>query len=380
MPKPTCGSLVIETPGRRQLSVTGALPGPNARLKIHSWRVVARMILQGDVGFSDAYAAGEVATPDLPSLMRFAAANASGAPLLRRLSVPAIGHRVLHALNRNSRSGSRRNIAAHYDLGNEFYRLWLDAGMTYSSALFATPDLSLEQAQNAKLDRIVDLLRLKGGETVVEIGCGWGSLAERLVSRGCQVTGLTLSRAQLSFARTRLARWIEELRCDLRLQDYRDLSQTFDRVVSIEMLEAVGEAYWRTYFRRVRRCLRPGGRAVIQTIVIEDSRFANYRRNPDFIQMRIFPGGMLPTANIVAREAAACGLRLTGTELLGQSYARTLEIWHERFESSWPAIRELGFDDHFRRRWGYYLDYCRVAFEIGAVDVGLFAFAVEDKA
>jgi cyclopropane-fatty-acyl-phospholipid synthase len=373
-PRLTSGRITIETPGGRRISLAGAAPGPTADLKIHRWRAVARALLAGDIGFSDAYAAGEVSTPDLAGLMRFAAANASSAPGSARLRIPAIWNRVAHALNRNSVMGSRRNISAHYDLGNDFYRLWLDAGMTYSCARFPASDVSLEAAQAAKLDGIVESLNLRGGEAILEIGCGWGGLAERLVREGCHVTGLTLSQEQLAFARARLAEPIEERRCDLRLQDYRDVSGTFDRIVSIEMMEAVGEAYWRIYFERVRQSLCDGGTAVIQTIVIDEGRYASYRRNPDFIQMRIFPGGMLPTAAIVAREAAACGLTLVRREMFGSSYARTLEIWRERFERSWPAIQKLGFDECFRRRWEYYLDYCRVGFQIGAVDVGLFVF------
>jgi len=283
--------------------------------------------------------------------------------------------RLRHALNRNTRRGSRRNISAHYDLGNDFYARWLDGSMTYSSALFASPEQTLEDAQIAKLDRIIELLDVRGGESILEIGIGWGGLAERLLqTRNCEVCGVTLSASQLEFAQRRLASEIENGQCDLRLQDYRDVNGQFDRIVSIEMLEAVGEAYWPIYFEKLRGNLKPGGRAVLQVISIDETRFADYRRTPDFIQQRIFPGGMLPTRTLIAEHAAAAGLRLIGEELFGDSYARTLAIWKMRFEQAWPEIEPLGFDDRFRRMWIYYLDYCRVGFEMSAVDVGLYTF------
>jgi cyclopropane-fatty-acyl-phospholipid synthase len=247
--------------------------------------------------------------------------------------------------------------------------------MTYSSALFSAPDQSLEDAQVAKLDRIAALLDLRGGESILEIGIGWGGLAERLLQTSdCSLYGVTLSARQLEFAQQRLAGLISSGRCDLRLQDYRDVDGPFDRIVSIEMLEAVGEAYWPVYFEKLRSNLKPGGRAVLQVITIDEARFAGYRRNPDFIQQRIFPGGMLPTRALIAEHASRAGLRPAGEELFGDSYARTLEIWKQRFEAAWPEIEPLGFDEPFRRMWSYYLDYCRVGFEAKAIDVGLYVF------
>lgn len=277
-------------------------------------------------------------------------------------------------MNRNTRRGSRRNIAAHYDLGNEFYRQWLDAGMSYSAGLFSSGGETLEQAQNAKLDRVLRLLELAGGERVLEIGCGWGALAERLVQNRCSLIGITLSNEQLAYAQQRLSGQAPAEHCNLRLQDYRDVRGNFDRIVSIEMLEAVGEAYWPTYFKKLHECLRPGGIAVLQVITIDEARFENYRHRPDFIQKYIFPGGMLPTPEIIGREASKAGLHLVSNEFFGDDYARTLEEWRTRFQNAWPQIKALGFDQRFKKMWDYYLAYCQVGFETAAITVGLYKF------
>ncbi len=320
--------------------------------------------------------AGECSSPNLNALLTLAYHNSALAEPLQALRMPRFWLRLCHTMNRNTRRGSRRNIAAHYDLGNQFYEQWLDPGMQYSAALFSCPDQTLEDAQEAKLDRITSLLDLEGGENVLEIGCGWGALAERLLqNHDCKVTGITLSTEQLAHAERRLSVETAANRCDLRLQDYRDAGGTFDRIVSIEMLEAVGEAYWPTYFEKVRTCLRPGGSAVLQVITIDEDKFTNYRRRPDFIQKYIFPGGMLPTPRIIEREAANAGLQPISKEFFGAGYARTLEHWKFRFERAWPTIKSLGFDERFKRMWDYYLAYCQVGFETGAIDVGLYKFA-----
>ena len=369
------GQLVIDTPQRRRLTFNGAQPGPHAWLKIHNWKCLARMATGWDLGLAEAYMAGEVSSPDMAAVLRLAARNEKAADALKPLRPPSTWGRLRHALNRNTRRGSRRNISAHYDLGNQFYQQWLDAGMTYSAALFSSSTQSLEAAQNAKLDRVADLLSMSGGEHVLEIGCGWGSMAERLLQRhDCTVTGVTLSAEQLDYATQRLGDHVTAGRCDLRLQDYRELTGSFDRIVSIEMLEAVGEAYWPVYFAKLRSSLRPGGTAVLQVITIDESRFEDYRRRPDFIQKHIFPGGMLPTASRIERLAADAGLQLVEREFFGDGYARTLDIWQQRFQEAWPSIKPLGFDERFKRTWEYYLDYCQVGFETAAVDVGLYKF------
>jgi cyclopropane-fatty-acyl-phospholipid synthase len=275
-------------------------------------------------------------------------------------------NRVRHAMHRNTRRGSRRNIEAHYDLGNAFYSTWLDATMNYSSALYRNPGDTLEDAQNAKLDRVIELLAPRRGDEILEIGCGWGAVAERLAGL-CRFTGVTLSHEQLAYTSARVS-----VNADIRLQDYRDVAGTFDRIVSIEMFEAVGEAYWGEYFERLRNALRPGGHAVLQVITIEEGRFARYRSAPDFIQKYIFPGGMLPTVPIMQRLIAQYGLSLERIELFGASYAATLAEWQRRFQAAWPSLQELGFDRRFKRMWEYYLAYCQSGFANNAIDVGLY--------
>ena len=368
-----CGQLVVDTPGGERILFDGDRPGPKARLTVHSWRFLLRLATGWDLGFAEAYRAGEWSSPNLATLLRFACHNSAAVEQLRAPRVPRFWLKLRHALNRNTPRGSRRNIAAHYDLGNDFYGQWLDAGMTYSSGLFSSPGQTLEEAQDAKLDRVIAMLGLAGGETVLEIGCGWGGLAERLMDRcDCAVTGVTLSTEQLAFAQKRLRNRSRSGHCDLRLQDYRHVRGTFDHIVSIEMLEAVGETYWPTYFEKLRNSLRPGGSAVLQVITIDDARFESYRRRPDFIQKYIFPGGMLPTTRIIDREISKAGLQLVASEFFGDSYARTLEQWRLRFQKAWPKIEALGFDDRFKRTWEYYLAYCQVGFETEALNVGLY--------
>jgi cyclopropane-fatty-acyl-phospholipid synthase len=367
------GQLIVETPAGERLSFEGARPGQQARLTIHRWRGLWRLISGSDIGFAEGYLSGDWSSPNLTALLRFACDNEAALTTLNP-TLPWL--KIRHVLNRNTRRGSRRNIAAHYDLGNDFYEQWLDPGMNYSSAIFSSATQTLEDAQNEKLDRVLELLNLSGGERVLEIGCGWGSLAERMLQRhDCTLTGLTLSTEQLAFAQRRLRERGLLDRSDLRLQDYRDVRGTFDRIVSIEMLEAVGEAYWPTYFKILRDRLLPAGEAVLQVITIDERRFDLYRRRPDFIQKYIFPGGMLPTTQIIEREAAKIGLRLVTNELFGSSYARTLEEWQRNFQKAWPRIEALGFDERFKRTWDYYLSYCHAGFETAALNMGLYKFS-----
>lgn len=306
-----CGELAVRTPAGGRLVFQGQSPGPLGEININSWRLLARLARDGDLGFAESYMAGEWSSPNLASLLKLASLNLAGLRPVKGPGVPRFLTMLRHAMNRNTKQGARRNIAAHYDLGNGFFKLWLDAGMTYSAALFSSESQTLEEAQNAKLDRVLELLDLGGGEKVLEIGSGWGSFAERLLSRHKgSTTSITLSGEQLAFARQRLHSEVLSGRCDLRLQDYRDVRGIFDRIVSIEMLEAVGEAYWSLYFAKLHEALRPGGIAILQAITIGDDRFETYRRRPDFIQKYIFPGGMLLARHIVEREAAKAGLRL----------------------------------------------------------------------
>ena len=365
------GCLVLRTPGGAQHTFGGA-DGPHAELEIRDWSALGRLLRRAEIGLFEALRDGALATPDMTALLRLAIRNQQalagafyGHPL-----VAAVG-RIAHALRANTRSGARRNIHAHYDLGNAFYALWLDPGMTYSSALFAgdaTGDLAA--AQDAKYDRLLDAADVRPGHRVLEIGCGWGGLAERAArTRGCHVDGLTISRAQLAFARQRIAAAGLDDRVQLHLRDYRDEPGTYDRILSIEMLEAVGERYWPRYFTTVRDRLVPGGRAAIQSIVIAEEAFARYRRSSDFIREHIFPGGMLPTVSRIEAQARAAGLVAGEPYRFGRDYAETLRRWRSRFDAAEPQVRALGFDDAFFATWRFYFDLCEAGFEEGRIDV-----------
>ena len=368
------GELSVALPKTAPVSLYGTQSGTRADIDIKRWRALARFIAHGDIGLAAAYRDGDWTTSDLAGLLTWAMENEAS---LKRATagstVSRIANRWRHSRRENSRANSRRNISAHYDLGNDFYARWLDQGMNYSSGLYRSTAESLEDAQENKIERVCDLLQLSGGETVLEIGCGWGAVAERLArAHACKLTGLTLSREQLDYTRARLDRAGLAHAADIRLQDYRDINERFDRIVSIEMLEAVGEDYWPQYFAKLRDCLAPGGVAVLQVITIAADRYAAYRARPDFIQLEIFPGGALPTGEIIASQAAEAGLRLTATELFSDSYARTLAEWRHRFNEAWNDIEPLGFDEPFKRLWNYYLTYCEVGFATSVLDVGLY--------
>ncbi|SFN41523.1 cyclopropane-fatty-acyl-phospholipid synthase family protein [Variovorax sp. OV329] len=369
-----CGSLRVELPDGQVISQRGRIEGPQATLQLHRWRVLRRLLAHGDLGLAESYADGDWSTPDLTALLDLGLRNeAAWGARLDGSRLARLAARVRHRLNANTRSGSRRNIAAHYDLGNDFYAAWLDPRLIYSSALYAPGDATLEAAQVRKLARIARLLALQPGQQVLEIGCGWGALAVDLArEQGVQVTGLTLSQRQLEHAQAEVARAGMQASVQLRLQDYREVQGRFDRIVSIEMLEAVGEAYWPRYFDTLRERLSPDGCAVLQVILIDDASFAGYRRGADFIQRHIFPGGMLPSNAALREQAARAGLRIECTDRFGASYARTLVEWRERFEAAWPQLQAQGFDEAFRRLWRYYLCYCEAGFRAGRVDVGLY--------
>jgi len=367
------GKITVRTPNGATIDHQTGRPGPEATVVLYRWRALRRLLAGGDIAFAEAYMDGDWSSPDLPALLELAAANiAEIEHTITGLLPVRLFNRARHLLNANSRRGSRKNIAFHYDLGNDFYRLWLDPGMTYSSALYRTDSETLEEAQEHKLDRIAELLTLPAGADILEIGCGWGALAARLAKAGGKVKGITLSTEQLAYARGVAAKNGVDDQVKLELQDYRECRGTFDRIVSIEMLEAVGEQYWPVYFNKLRQLLKIDGKAVLQVITIDDSRFEPYRRNPDFIQRYIFPGGMLPTKALIASHAENAGLKLVTSEYFGQSYARTLAEWRARFRQNSGAVQMLGFDQRFRRLWDYYLAYCEAGFRAGTIDVGLF--------
>ncbi|MGC8475975.1 MAG: class I SAM-dependent methyltransferase [Acetobacteraceae bacterium] len=360
------GRLTVVLPDGERLRGGGG--GPEAVWVLHRWPALRRLLLGGDIGFAEAYVDGDWSSPDPVALLELAARNMARIPGAEGGPAPVrLLHRLAHLAHANTRRGSRRNIVAHYDLGNDFYALWLDATMSYSSALFTGPGMSLEAAQAAKQARVLELLAPRPGDRVLEIGCGWGGLAARLVAAGAEVTGITLSPAQLAWAQERLGG-----RARLLLQDYRDCEAVHERIVSVEMIEAVGAAYWPTYFATLRRRLAPGGIAVIQAITIADAWAPAYRRGADFIQRYIFPGGMLPSPGEIARLADAHGFAVTHQESFGASYALTLAAWRARFHAAWPAVAALGFPPRFRRLWDYYLAYCEAGFRAGRVDVGLW--------
>jgi cyclopropane-fatty-acyl-phospholipid synthase len=349
---------------------------PDASLTLLKFRAFFKALSRGSIGFADAYMAGDIVTPDLGAVFRFFLANKS------QLDAAGRGQFKVrrpdfswHRRRDNSRDGSRRNIAAHYDLGNAFYAPWLDASMTYSSALFSAKGQSLEAAQAAKLDRIVEALEVRPGMRVLEIGCGWGALAERLARAACHVTAVTVSQEQHAYATRRIAdAGLSDL-VEIRFQDYRDIEGRFDRVVSIEMIEAVGEAHWPTYFATIADRLDRGGSAILQAITIDERAFDAYRAKADFIQRFVFPGGMLLTPTHIGQQSVRVGLSADTVLRFGPSYAETLRHWRTRFEAAWPELSQLGFDERFRRMWLYYLIYCETGFDNGRTDVGLYRLA-----
>ncbi|MFN4282242.1 MAG: class I SAM-dependent methyltransferase [Alphaproteobacteria bacterium] len=370
------GRLAIELPSGEIHRVAGPHAGPEADIVIHDERAVRRLFAGGKLAFAEAYMDGDWSSDTLAGLIELGARNEhvlapSWSVRTAVVAWHALLNRARHLVaNRNSRRGAKRNIASHYDLGNGFYSQWLDPTMTYSSALFERPDQPLQDAQIAKWRNIADMADLRPGQRVLEIGCGWGGFARwAAATRGCEVVGLTLSQAQREWALAENAKAGLADKIDIRLQDYRDVGGTFDRIVSIEMFEAVGEAYWPAFYDTLRARLAPGGIAALQVITIADSDYAEYRDSVDFIQRYIFPGGMLPSPKILGELAARAGLKDLGHRAFGLDYARTLEIWRERFDAAWGSIGPLGFDARFRRMWRYYLAYCEGGFRAGTIDV-----------
>ena len=342
-----------------------------ATLQVLDEAMFGQILARGDIGLAEAYLDGLWDSPDITGLLTLLASNRD---VLKKALYGSwrqlLAARVRHWLNRNSKAGSKRNIMAHYDLGNAFYSQWLDASMSYSAAIYReVDDGSLEAAQRAKYQRILNCLHAHQGQSVLEIGCGWGGFAELADRAGLKVTGLTLSPAQLAWAQHRVPQ------ADLRLQDYRDTREQFDHVVSIEMFEAVGERWWPSYFKTVAQALKPEGRAVIQSITIRDDLFATYRKGTDFIQQYVFPGGMLPSRAAFRSAAARQGLAVRNEYAFGLDYARTLAEWRAAFETRWPEIQKLGFDETFRRLWRMYLCYCEAGFRAGSIDVVQFELA-----
>lgn len=364
------GRLGFVLPDGRAFRAEGAAPGPVAELRICNADVFARLIREGDLGFCDAYLDGWWETPDLMAFLDLLHANEELFDGFPGMALVRAYERLRFWLRSNSRAQARRNISYHYDLGNEFYSLWLDDTMTYSSALFETGQESLEKAQIAKYASMVDQMGVQPGDHVLEIGCGWGGFAEYAAKeRGLKVTGLTISAEQLRYAQERIARAGLSDQVELKLQDYRDEKGHYDGIASIEMFEAVGEKYWPVYFETLRNRLRPGKTATLQIITVQDARWEIYRKGVDFIQKYIFPGGMLPSRSALVTEIERAGLSILRSVEFGESYSQTLRRWHETFNARWDEVAELGFDDRFRRMWNFYLTSCAATFHSGNCDV-----------
>ena len=369
------GTLLLELPDGRTLRL-GSGTMPTANLRLHNWNVFSAVARSGDIGLAEGYIAQDWSTPHLAELLKLLIANREA---LESLVYGAwwgrLAYQLRHLMNRNTRAGSRRNIHAHYDLGNAFYKLWLDPSMNYSSAWFEG-DLQgdLTRAQNAKVRRALQSAGVQPGSRVLEIGCGWGALAEMGAGEfQAHVTGVTLSSEQLAYAQTSAEQAGVAAQVDLRLQDYRDIDAgpegQYDAICSIEMVEAVGQSYWPSYFDALQRLLKPGGRACVQSIVIDDALFARYVRGTDFIQQYIFPGGCLPSPSRFIAAAEHAGLRVTESFSFGPDYAETLRRWHHRFAQQRAAMQAQGFDPAFQRTWEFYLAYCEASFDTANTDV-----------
>ena len=366
-----CGRLTLTLPDGSQHQFSGAMSGPDSDLTIHTESALRRLLHDGKMGFCEAFMDGEASSQSLPTLIELAVLhdkyleNALKTNIFRQA-----GLRLFHTLRRNNKPGSAKNIAHHYDIGNSFYQAWLDPTMTYSSAVFDSETDDLTTAQLNKYKRLAELADIQSGDRVLEIGCGWGGFA-KFVSQhiGAHVTGITISQAQLAYAKASLAEAGLQNKVDLKLMDYRDLQGRFDKIVSIEMFEAVGQAYWSVYFDTISRMLKSGGRAVIQSITIDHDAFQSYRDQPDFIQRYIFPGGMLPSMPMLQTPVAQAGLELVAENGYASDYARTLQEWRARFLAAWPSLAGDKFDNRFKRMWELYLAYCEGGFRAGMIDV-----------
>ena len=365
------GRLDIKLADGRVFRTTGNQPGPAALIEIHNNDCFARLIREGDLGFSDAYLEGWWSTPDLQIFMDLILDRNEGvfdgfpgAGLVRTFE------KIRHWLNGNSKKQARKNISFHYDLGNDFYKKWLDETMSYSSALFKDGQEPTEKAQIRKYESMVNMMDVKPGDHVLEIGCGWGGFAEYAAKeRGLNVTGLTISQEQHDYAVERMKKLGLSDKVNIVMRDYRDETGIYDGIASIEMFEAVGEQYWPTYFKTIRDRLKPGAKAALQIILISENRFQAYRKGVDFIQKYIFPGGMLPSPNALNQQIEMAGLIRESSVEFAKSYSQTLRRWHSTFNNKWDDIHQMGFDDRFRNMWNFYLTSCASAFEYGNCDV-----------
>jgi cyclopropane-fatty-acyl-phospholipid synthase len=373
LPSDLVGTLDLTLPSGEVVQVGKPGTGAASDLKLKNFSVVWASVRRGQLGFFERYLAGDVECSNTTSLFRFYLQNRAA---LDRASTgyffASLFDKIWHKKRDNSRSGSKENISAHYDLGNAFYEAWLDDTMSYSSAVFDGRGNSLEAAQRRKIQMVMDAAEVTPGKSYLEIGCGWGGVAEETGKTGAHLRGITLSREQLDFATKRMTQHKLDDKVELVFEDYRDTKGKFDGIMSVEMIEAVGEAHWPTYFKTLFDCLKPGGCAAIQGITISEENYDAYRTGVDFIQRYIFPGGMLPTKDIMREQTAKAGLLFERMECFGQSYAKTVAMWRDRFEAAWPKIQPMGFDERFRKLWNLYLSYCEAGFAEGVIDVGIY--------
>ena len=367
------GALEVVLPDGAVYRFKGIYQGPSASLHVHDDTVAQRFLTGGKLGFCESYLDGGWSSPDMAAFFTLILQNGDAMrEALAGNTATRILSRFFHLLRPNSRHGAKKNIHHHYDIGNEFYAAWLDPSMTYSAGLFRDGNHDdLEKAQYAKYQEIIDRLHPGGGDHILEIGCGWGGFAAYAAQKtGCRVTALTISEAQYNYARRRIADAGLEHLVTIELCDYRDLTGTYDHIVSIEMFEAVGERYWPDYFNVLESSLKPGGQALLQVITIRDDLYAAYRRSADYIQRYIFPGGMLPSRAVLSMQARKAGLSAEKTVTFGPDYARTLALWHKKFQDAWPDLaRNHGFDMRFKKMWEQYLCYCQAGFTAGTIDV-----------
>ncbi|WP_299728133.1 cyclopropane-fatty-acyl-phospholipid synthase family protein [Devosia sp.] len=373
---PRHGAVTVIFPNGRARTIGNPSTGEHSVLRLNNFKVIKDSMRRGTVGFAHAYMQGDIEIDDLTALFRFFLQNRdifeNANPGLFRKAAQDFAY---HMSRPNSLEGSKQNIAEHYDLGNDFYGQWLDPSMTYSSAVFTSGDQSLEEAQRVKYHRVADMAGITEGSSVLEIGCGWGGFAETVArDYKAKLHGITLSAEQLKFGQDRLARQDLDNLATLHFEDYRHTKGQFDHIGSIEMIEAVGEDNWPSYFQTVFDRLKAGGTAAIQAITINEADFEGYRSGPDFIQRYIFPGGMLLTKTAMQQMGDKVGLVLESTETFRLSYAKTLKLWRDRFLERWPMIAPLGYDEEFKRKWVYYLSYCEAGFTEGAIDVGIYQY------
>ncbi len=355
----------------RTFRAEGPGVGPICEIRIHNSGIFERLLREGQLGFCDAYLDGQWSTPDLQAFMDYIHAdNDEVFDSFPGQKLVQLYERFRFWMQGNSKGQARKNISYHYDLGNDFYGLWLDKTMTYSSAIFADGQESLEKAQTAKYASMVDQMGVKAGDHVLEIGCGWGGFAEYAAKeRGLNVTCLTISKEQIKYAQDRItAAGLQDL-VTFKLQDYRDETGVYDGIASIEMFEAVGEKYWPSYFKTIHDRLKPGAQATLQIITVRNDRFDVYRKSVDFIQKYIFPGGMLPSPAVLAQQVEKAGLNVVKSIEFGESYSQTLRRWHDTFNDKWDQVVAMGFDDRFRRMWNFYLTSCAATFHYGNCDV-----------